>query len=135
VPHLVLLSAALWPLRFTRPVGRYRRTARLPGLTVSYAAWVAIVFALVRSAFDLRTSLRNTYFLNVGVLSPGDILVLRVITMTDLIGPAVGVTWLLLWLGGGWRPESAWIDRLGRLLGIFWVAFGVAFWVDHIVRR
>ena len=130
----MVLSAALWPLRFTRPVGRYRRTARLPGLTVSYAAWVAMVFAIVRSAFDLRW-LRHTYFPNAGVLGPGDIFVLRVLAMKDFIGPAVAVTWFLLWLGGGWRAEPGWIDRLGRLLGIFWVAFGVVFWVDYIVRR
>jgi hypothetical protein len=135
VPHLMVLSAALWPLRFARPVGRYRRTARLPGLAVSYATWVAIVFALVRSAFDLRTSLRNTYFSNVGALSPGYIFVLRVVAMKDFMGPAVAVTWFLLWLGRGWRAEPGWIDRLGRLLGVFWVAFGVAFWVDYIVRR
>ncbi len=135
VPPLVVLSATLWPLRFTQPVRRHRRTARLPGLAVSYAAWVAMVFALVRSVFDLRTGLRNTHFPGVGVLSLGDILVLRVVAMKDFIGPAVAVTWLLLWLGGGWRAESAWIDRLGRLLGIFWIAFGVALWVNSIVRR
>jgi hypothetical protein len=135
VPHLVVLSAALWPLRFTGPVRRYRRIARLPGLTVSYAAWVAMVFALVRSVFDSRIWLRNTHFPDVGVLSVGDTLVLRVVAMKDFIGPAVAVTWLLLWLGGGWRAEPAWLDRLGRLLGIFWVAFGFALWVDYLVRR
>jgi hypothetical protein len=134
VPHLVVLSAALWPLRFTRPVNRYRRTARLPGLTVSYAAWAALLFALVRSVIH-RTDLRKTHFPRVGVLSPGDLFVLQVVAMKDYIGAAVAVTWLLLWLGGGWRGESAWIDRLGRLLGVFWIVLGVAFWVAHIVRR
>lgn len=135
VPHLLVFSAALWPLRFMRPVGRCRRTARRPGLTVSYASWVAMMFALVRSAFDLRTSLAHTHFPNVGVLGPSDILVLRLVAMKDFIGAGVAVTWLVLWLGGGWHAESAWIDRLGRFLGVFWIALGVALWVDHIVRR
>ncbi len=134
VPPLVILSATLWPLRFTRPVCRYHRTARLPGLTVSYAAWVALVFAFVRSVFDMRTWLAYTHYPHVGVLSLGDILVLRVVSMKDFIGSAVAVTWLLLWLGGGWRAESGWIDRLGRLLGVSWIAFGVALWIDYIVR-
>ncbi len=135
VPLLVVISAALWPLRFTRPMDRFRRTARRPGLAVSYATWVALVLALVRSASDLRTLLTHTHFPTVGFLSPGDIFVLRVVGMKDFIGSGVAVTWLLLWLGGGWRAEPTWIDRLGRLLGVFWVAFGVALWVDFIVRR
>jgi hypothetical protein len=91
VPHLVVLSAALWPLRIIGHVSRFRRIARLPGLTVSYAAWVGMVFAFVRSVFDLRIWLRNTYFPGVGVLSMGDIFVLRVVAMKDFIGSeAVG---------------------------------------------
>jgi hypothetical protein len=135
VPPLVVLSAALWPLRFTRPVDRFRRTARRPGLAVSYATWVALVLALVRWASDLRTLLTRTHFPDVGFLSPGDIFVLRAVMTKDFIGSGVAVTWLLLWLGGGWRAESTWIDRLGRLLGVFWIAFGVALWVDFVVRR
>jgi hypothetical protein len=135
VPTVVVLSAGIWPLRFTHPVRRYRRTARRPGLTVSYAAWVALAFALMRSVFDLRTPLGSTHFPDVGVLGPGDILVLRVVSMKDFIGPAVAVTWLLLWLGGGWRAEPAWIDRLGRLLGVFWIALGFALWVHYIAGQ
>jgi len=135
VPTLVVLSAALWPLRLARPVYRFRRTARLPGLAVSYAAWAALLFALVRSFFDLLTYLGMTAFPDVGVLTPGDVLVLRVVAMKDMIGSAVAVSWLILWLGGWWRAEPSWIDRLGRLLGVFWVVFGVALWADYIVRR
>jgi hypothetical protein len=135
VPPLVVLSAALGPLRFTRPVDRFRRTARRPGLAVSYATWAALVLALVRWASDLRTLLTHTLFPDVGFLSPGDIFVLRVVMMKDFIGSGVAVTWLLLWLGGGWRAEPTWVDRLGRLLGVFWIAFGVALWVAFVVRR
>jgi len=36
---------------------------------------------------------------------------------------AAGVAgaWLILMLAGWWRPEPSWIDRLGRVLGLFWV--------------
>jgi hypothetical protein len=135
VPLLVLLSAVLLPLRLARPWRRFRRIARLPGLTVSYAAAVALVFALAWAGLDQRTRLWNTHFADIGVLTLGDTLVLRVIATKDMIGSAVAVTWLILWFGGGWRPEPTWIDRLGRFLGAFWVVFGVALWVDSVVRR
>ena len=90
---------------------------------------------MVRSAFDLRTSFGATHFPGVGVLTLGDTMVLRVVATKDMIGSAVAVSWLILWLGGGWRAEPSWIDRLGRLLGVFWIVFGVALWIDYIVRR
>ena len=38
------------------------------------------------------------------------------------VGQAVIAPWLLLWLGGHWKPEPSWIDRLGRVLGWGWLA-------------
>ena len=36
-------------------------------------------------------------------------------------GFAVASAWLVLWENGRWRPQPSWTDRLGRLLGLFWV--------------
>jgi hypothetical protein len=135
VPFLVLISAALWPLRISRAGRPFRRIARLPGLGVSYAAWVALVFSAVRTVFDWRAEFRNTHFPVVGMLTLGEVYALRVVAMKDFIGPAVGVTWLVLWLGGGWQAKSGWIDLIGRVLGLSWIALGVGLWVDYIVRR
>lgn len=44
------------------------------------------------------------------------------------VGPAVAVVWLGLLLGGRWRPERGWIDRLGRTLGILWITFVLFQW-------
>jgi hypothetical protein len=41
-------------------------------------------------------------------------------------GFTVAVIWLLLALTGRWRPERSWIDRLGRLLGVVWIACAIA---------
>lgn len=41
-------------------------------------------------------------------------------------GFTVAVVWLLLALSGRWRPEKSWIDRLGRLLGVVWIAYTIA---------
>ena len=41
-------------------------------------------------------------------------------------GFTVAAIWLLLGLSGRWRPEKSWIDRLGRLLGVVWIACAIA---------
>ena len=43
------------------------------------------------------------------------------------VGYAVVAAWLVLALGGRWRPERGWIDRLGRLLGIGWVVWSASY--------
>jgi hypothetical protein len=44
------------------------------------------------------------------------------------VGPAVIAIWLALWISRRWRPERGWIDRLGRSIGVFWVAFMLTQW-------
>jgi hypothetical protein len=41
-------------------------------------------------------------------------------------GWTVAAIWLLLGASGRWRPEGSWIDRLGRLLGVVWIAAAIA---------
>jgi hypothetical protein len=36
-------------------------------------------------------------------------------------GWAVCAAWTVLWLAGVWRAERSWIDRTGRVLGVYWV--------------
>jgi hypothetical protein len=38
---------------------------------------------------------------------------------------AVGSVWAVLALDRRWRPEPAWLDRLGRILGVYWLADAV----------
>jgi len=38
---------------------------------------------------------------------------------------AVLASWTLLAVGGRWRPERSWMDRLGRALGVFWLLSGL----------
>ncbi|WP_165253397.1 hypothetical protein [Paludisphaera soli] len=40
----------------------------------------------------------------------------------DECGLSVAAAWLTLALGGRWRPEPSWIDRMGRALGYFSIA-------------
>ncbi|CAN5668928.1 hypothetical protein BH23PLA1_BH23PLA1_28840 [soil metagenome] len=54
---------------------------------------------------------------------------------TDYAGQAVPAyetaksimaAWLILAISGLWRPEPSWIDRLGRLIGLSWIALLIA---------
>ncbi len=47
------------------------------------------------------------------------------------VGPAVIGAWLVLAIGRRWRSERGWIDRSGRLLGIFWIVRMSWPWVDR----
>ena len=37
-------------------------------------------------------------------------------------GIAIAACWVLLFPGGRWRTERSWIDLLGRILGVYWLA-------------
>jgi hypothetical protein len=41
-------------------------------------------------------------------------------------GYSVAALWLVLALSGRWRPERSGIDRLGRVLGVAWIACAIA---------
>jgi hypothetical protein len=43
---------------------------------------------------------------------------------THSAGLAVAGAWLLLALTGSWVTEPTWIDRWGRVLGVYWL-FGI----------
>lgn len=42
--------------------------------------------------------------------------------VSGLSGLAVASCWITMMLIGVWRPEASWADRLGRLLGMAWIA-------------
>jgi hypothetical protein len=42
-------------------------------------------------------------------------------------GFVVAGAWIALALAGRWRPERSWIDRLGRAIGVFWIAAAIHF--------
>lgn len=54
--------------------------------------------------------------------------------LTPLAAWATAASWLVLAVGGRWRPEPDWIDRAGRVIGITWIA-AIPFYVLRIVSR
>lgn len=43
---------------------------------------------------------------------------------SSIVAAWVALGWLGLWRLRGWQPEPSWLDRLGRALGIAWLAIG-----------
>jgi len=37
------------------------------------------------------------------------------------MGCGVAAAWIIQAVGGRWRAEPSWIDRMGRILGMFWI--------------
>jgi hypothetical protein len=45
--------------------------------------------------------------------------------LLSFAGFPVSCVWIALRLAGVWHAEPSWIDRTGRVLGIYWVLNGV----------
>ena len=46
----------------------------------------------------------------------------------------VALAWLIMALGGWWRPERSWIDRLGEVLGASWIVMMLAWLVVGFIE-
>lgn len=122
-PIVAMWGVALIPIRLTGPRPRWRRLARQPGLTAACAATLAA--SLIGSYFLSKLLVPSNQYLGVGW---------TLVIAQDLIGMAVLAAWMTLILGGRWRAEPSWIDRLGRLIGAFWILLGLAVMVLTVVE-
>jgi len=115
-------AAALAWCRLRRPFRPTRRLAREPGSVALLAVTVSVV-AVVIDEVLMRTlpGPPGTRFIGVPwrpLIGPAGMLAI-------LTGPAICAAWSLQWLAGYWRPQSTWIDRAGRALGVTWIIFFV----------
>jgi hypothetical protein len=111
-PLLGFWTQVLLPLRLIGPRPRRLRLARQPGFIATFAAGVALVivgvaYGALSVGADFSHTMSEAYL--VSVFAPG------------FIGLAVLVSWLTLLVGGRWRAEPSWIDRLGRVMGAVWI--------------
>ena len=49
-----------------------------------------------------------------------------IVTKAVYAEAAIAGAWLIMAIGGWWRPERGWIDRLGRAVGAAWIALMLA---------
>ena len=115
-PAAAALGLVLIPLRLVSPRPRWRGLWRQPGLIacststagVAFLCWSMAVLCLI--APDRQIEI---------MLEP---IAMTVVVSQIIIGMTVLVGWMILLIGGRWRAEPTWIDRLGRAIGVYWIA-------------
>jgi hypothetical protein len=136
MPIAAMWSIALFGLRFRRPRPRWRRLTSQPGFVACGAILLVVAIRLVgfltlvaRTAGNrfYSTSLTVGEAFSVTVSFPGPVNAATVYNSAYFASSAFGMSvavaasWLLLAASGRWRAEPEWIDRLGRVLGSYWV--------------
>lgn len=136
IPVAGALSSALLICRFLSPRPRRRRLWLLPGMTPPLAVTLGSAQVFAESAYkavvDWQQAPRRgaggmtyPYFLNQFEV--------HCQAVADFVGFAVVTNWLVLALGGRWRAERSWVDRLGRALGVYWIALFFLFRWQHVL--
>lgn len=111
-PLVACWSLALSALRLRRPRPPWRRLRGRPGFVAGVAAGIGSAFG---------GAIFVPYYLN---HQPGGEWALLA---SYPMGYAIAGAWAALALTGRWRPTPDWFDRLGRALGVYWIALFVAF--------
>ncbi len=122
-------TLAVLAMRLRKPRPRWRKLIRQPGLVAclmllpSWAAALAFTVINVLSIDQTMPEFKNgtTYAQQGGVWVQG------FAEWSSLLGGfAVLIAWGTLALAGRWRAEPTWLDRLGRLVGLAWIAMALA---------
>jgi hypothetical protein len=121
VPFCWAWTVALVILRRRQPRPPRRRLGRQPGALACSAAALLLVPALVvPSWWCVVTGLFGS--IRYDSAEWQKTLAVYFIFVPALTGFTVIGAWWSLLLGRRWRPEASWIDRAGRVLGIYWIA-------------
>ncbi len=131
---LVLIPlATTWT--FTLPLLRLRRPRpplrRLP-LQPGTAAWGAAILVLAVTQLGFLSKCAVEVFVtgatDFAVRSFSDFFLIEITPSTGLIACAILTAWMMLAVTGLGRPERSWIDRMGRVLGVLWIATAACQW-------
>ena len=99
------LFVQLWPKQ-----KRWRRRLARPGAAVCCAASSALGVGIALLACGMRGG--DPYFLISSIMLYG---------LPAIAGTAVASAWILVILIHGYRPATDWADRLGRVMGHYWM--------------
>jgi hypothetical protein len=119
-------AAAMWSLaglvlRLRQPRPDVRFLTRQPGMVAFMAAAIVLAIRLMNFGSVLSVLvIDGTYFWLGQIALDLDPESWRAIPSE--IGCAVAAAWIVQATGGRWRSEPSWIDRMGRILGIYWIA-------------
>ena len=119
LPCGLVWTLAVLLLRLRHPRPARRRLARQPG-TVACVAAASVAGA---GGLALLLVLTAKFYTRAEPVALTDRFVARLLEgMAPSMGLGVLVAWLMLVLNKTWRPEPSWVDRMGRVVGAFWVA-------------
>lgn len=110
-PVVATWTIAVLVLSLRHPRFRRRRLLRRPGTEANCAATAALVLGAGLVGCTLWGD------------DPGGFAeVVIVMGVPIMAGSAVTAVWILSLLAGRFRAAPDWIDRLGRLMGFYWIA-------------
>jgi hypothetical protein len=137
LPVPAMWSIAVLGLSLRRPRRDLRRLTRQPGFVACGAVTLVSAIRLMGFLTLLARTLGNRFYtmsiavgdtFSVTVSYPGPVNSATVYNSAYFASSAFGMSmavaaaWLLLTVSGRWRSEPAWLDRLGRGLGAYWIA-------------
>jgi hypothetical protein len=143
IPFAMAFTLVILVARSFRPRPRFERITQEPGIIACAAAVVIMVIRPLQEvpAFLLqyltitssRIRLPSPPFIrwngppqpSRGQVVQNMVLEAFPFYTAPLVGIAVLVAWLVLLANGRFRPEPDWVDRAGRVLGVYWMALAV----------
>jgi hypothetical protein len=150
LPVPVMWSIAVFLLHLRRPRPGLRLLADRPGFVACGAVTLVAAIRLIGFVTLLARTIGNRYYtvslelfdaFSVTMSYPGPVNSAIVQNSAYFAASAFGISaavaalWLLLAVGGHWRSEAHWLDRLGRVLGAYWIAIipFSCWWDYHIL--
>ena len=124
IPVAGAFSSALLICRLLRPRPRRLRLWLLPGTAPGLVVALGSLQVFAESAYKAVRAWNQAPARAMGMMPyPYFLNYFEIVceAVADFVGFAVRSTWLLLFLGGRWRAEASWVDRVGRALGIYWI--------------
>ena len=126
VYQALAVTTALGLLRWRPPRPRFRQICREPGAMACLAVVVATGVGLL--AEWIQAALRATGSFAIPLFWQHE--ATRSLIINAAASSVAGV-WIALALQRRWSPKQSWLDRAGRLLGLYWLAgalLGQLFW-------
>jgi len=128
IPIVAPWTILLIVLQLRQPRLPWARIWRQPGMAACLAAifgwfWTVIPLFLAMDLVWIAHPRRNITLEDWAQKYLGEELFMY-------IGLAVGATWLIQYLSGRWRKPFDWIDVMGRIVGVSWIAVSLV-WTLH----
>jgi hypothetical protein len=127
VPFLAAWTVAFLAIRVRRPRPALRWCLREPGMVGCCAASVGL---LVNALRVLVLAIAYSPDPSVDHFRGGN----AIKAYAEQAGFAVIGSWVALALVRRWKPRPCWIDRIGRILGLLWIAMIGVHMAEYVVH-